>query len=101
MKRFAQRKVIRRDVLLPSWKSLFSHRKLVHQRETNMVLPAGEIHTRKAPGKSLARLPANLLAQPRLITGRLHIAKLLHESEQHRLDKVPILRSAGEQSAQP
>src|SRR5947209_5295425 len=68
----AQSKVIGGDVLLAARKSFFGGGELIHEREAEVVLFRGEIHTRENTAVALASLPTDLFAEPGFVTGSPH-----------------------------
>src|SRR5689334_17764685 len=65
------------------------------------MLFAGEIDGSEFPSEMLAGFPADLTAKPGFVSGSLHMPQLAEECEEHRPQKVPILRPAREQRAEP
>src|ERR1043166_3293415 len=60
VKRFAQCEIVGGDVLFAPGKSFFRRRELIHERETDVLLPAGKVHRREASRKGFGRFtPVN------------------------------------------
>jgi len=98
---FAEREVVRGDVLVGAGDALLSDGKLAHQGEAEVVLLAAEVDGEEAAAESFGGFPADLAAQTGFVAGGGGVRQVQHEREKNGFDKVPIIGAAGEEGAQP
>ena len=97
---FAESEVVRGNVLLAFWKTLFGDRELVHEREAKVVLFRREIDAQKPAGILFGCFPTNLAAESGFIAGRLEVGHVLEKEEENGFEEMPIFGAAGKESAQ-
>jgi hypothetical protein len=99
--RFAQGEIVGGNVRIILGETLLSRRKLIHQRKTKVMLSGAKVDGLKSAAKQAGRFPADLPAQTGPVSGRLDPRQVTQEKEQARLQKVPVIGSAGKQGTQP
>ena len=95
----SQSEVIAGNVSFRFGEAFFGDGELVHESEAEFVLFGGEIHGQEAVVKVLFGFPADFRTQPGAIASTFHRWEFLHEQEEDRFDKVPIVGANGEESA--
>ena len=98
---FAQREIIRADILLGAGETLFGGGKLVHQAKSQLVLFGPKVGGAEPGGKCFGRFPADLPPKAGLVADGFAGFEPAQKGGENRLEKIPIVGATGEEAFEP